>query len=140
ALMQSYLQRRTADGTLEIQTFACSGRVENNSQALLHCSVVKRESLPVSLDHVVLDGGSTCNFTTQDNDVRFSFDVPPRASQTFSLVYHNDFVLADVKGGWRREFGVFLRRRLSDARDNYLSKSQTLLSLANYVYEHSRGK
>src|SRR5208282_1976318 len=37
ALMQSYLQRRTADGTLEIQTFACSGRVENNSQALLHC-------------------------------------------------------------------------------------------------------
>jgi len=139
-LMQSYLQRRTTEGTLEIQTFACSGMVKNNSQASLRCLVVKREGLPVSLDHVVLDGESTCNFTAQNGDVRFSFDVPPRAFRTFSLVYHNDFGLADVNGGWRRDFGVFLRRRLSDARDNYLSKSQTFLSLANYVYERMRRK
>lgn len=129
AIESSYLQRHPKDGTMEILAYAMSGQVNNDSEAPLCSSIMRRNVGQVALDHVVLDGKPILDFSIQTDNVRFSFILPPSTSSAFSWVYRNDFGFSNLDRGWQQRFKVFLRRRLSENRDNFLSKSPSLLSL-----------
>ena len=75
------------------------------------------------------DGTQFPRVRIDDTEIRILAELPAGASQTFSVVYRNDHA-ALGKPGFMWDAKAFLRRRLCEVRDNYLSKHQHVLTLA----------
>src|SRR5271168_462583 len=130
AVENSYLRRWTPDGTLQIRAYSSSGQIENTSKNLLRCFVEWPGQGGIPVERVVLDGVPCPEVRTDDKSIRFSFDLPPEESRKFSVIYRNDFGISDTNRRVPWKVKAFLRRRLSELRDNHLSKNPHLLSAA----------
>jgi hypothetical protein len=130
AVENSYLRRWTPDGNLQVRAYATAGKIENALENLLHCSVEWPGHGEIPVEKVLLDGTPSAYTRTDDKGIRLSFEVPSGESRQFSVVYQNNFGLSDAnrRVPWRAK--AFVRRRLSELRDNHLSKSPQLLSVA----------
>jgi hypothetical protein len=126
---KSILTRKAPDGTYYIRAYSGTVQVSNDT-------VLSRRYLVewagccdgVSIKEVLVDG-MDCPFEIDDAGLRISMELAPRSSRTVSLVYRND--QAPVRSiGLRWKLRAFLRRRLSEFRDNYLSRNRGLLTAA----------
>ncbi len=126
----SYLRRWTPDGTFHIRAYSSTGQIENASKNLLRCSVEWPGQGGIPAERVVLDGAPCPDVRTDDKGIRFSFDLPSEESRKFSVIYPNNFELSDANRRVPWKVKAFFRRRLSELRDNHLSKNPHLLSAA----------
>jgi hypothetical protein len=126
----SYLRRWTKDGTLEVRAYTNAGKIENTSKNILRCSVEWPGYGEIPAEKVLLDGAPWHDSRTDDKGTRLFFDVSPGGSREFSVVYQNNFGLSDANRRVPWKAKAFLRRRLSELRDNHLSKSPGLLAFA----------
>lgn len=133
AVENSYLSRRAPDGTIQIRAYSNAGRIENASDTLLRCSVEWPRPSEFPVDRVLLDGMPWPDTRIDDRGIRLSFDLPLRESRKFSVVYRNDFGLSDANRRVQWKAKAFLRRRLSEFRDNHLSKKPRVLALAQFL-------
>jgi len=133
AVENSYLRRWTTDGILEIRAYANEGKIENVSENPLRCSVEWIGLGEIPVEKLLLDGTAWHDARTDDKGTRLSFDVSPRGSREFSVVYQNNFGLSSANRRLPWKANAFLRRRLSELRDNHLSKSPQLLSVAKLL-------
>jgi hypothetical protein len=130
AVESSYLRRWTKDGTLEVRAYTNAGKIENISKTILRCSVEWPGHGEIPAEKVLLDGAPWHDTRTDDKGPRLFFDVSPGGSREFSVVYQNNFGLSDANRRVPWKAKAFFRRRLSELRDNHLSKSQGLLAAA----------
>jgi hypothetical protein len=130
AVEDSYLKRWTPDGTLQIRAYSSAGRIENDSKNLLRCFVEWPAQGEIPVERVLLDGVPWPDARTDDEVIRCPFDLPPEESREFSVIYRNNFGLSDANRQFPWKVKAFFRRRLSELRDNHLSKSPRLLSAA----------
>jgi hypothetical protein len=126
----SILMRRAPDGTHHVRAYSGTVRISNDSGSIRRYSIEWGDSSDgASIEQVLMDGTPCCGFEIDDAKLRLSVDLAPGSSQTFSLVHRN--IHATVRNlGLRWNAQAFLRRRLSEVRDNYLSKNQRLLKAA----------
>jgi hypothetical protein len=136
AIENSYLRRRTPEGTLQVRAYSNTGKIENPSDSVLRCSVEWPRCNGSSLERVLIDGMPWVDTRMDSGGIRVSFDVPPRGSRKFSVRYRNDFGMSDVNRGVQWRANAFFRRRLSEIRDNHLSKNPHLLSVAKTLQRH----
>ena len=82
---------------------------------------------------LVLDWTAQPDPQSGDEEIHVSFAVPSGESRKFSFTCRNDFGLSDanLKLQWKAK--AFFRRRLSELRDNHLSKNPLLLSAAKVL-------
>jgi hypothetical protein len=82
-----------------------------------------------SIEQVLMDGTPSSDFEIASGGLRLPLQLGPKSSQTLSLVHRN--VQTTVRTlGLRWKSQAFLRRRLSEVRDNYLSKNPQILMAA----------
>ena len=81
------------------------------------------------VNHVLRNGKPYSEFETGDLRTSLEVTVEPNSTNTFSLV-HAAPALAPVRFGVRHKTRAFVRRRLSEIRDNYLSKNPSMLAAA----------
>jgi len=126
----SILMRRAPDETHHVRAYSGTVRISNDSRSTSHYSIEWGDSRDsASIEQVLMDGTPCCGFEIDDAGIRLSVELAPGSSRTFSLVHRN--VHAAVRNlGLRRNAQAFLRRRLSEVRDNYLSKNQHILTAA----------
>jgi hypothetical protein len=126
----SILTRRAPDGTHQVCAYSGTVRISNDSGSIRRYSVEWRGSCEgASIEQVLVDATPCNGFEIDNAGLRLSVELAPGSSRTFSLVYRNDQV-ASRSLGPRWKARAFLRRRLSEFRDNYLSKNQGLLTAA----------
>jgi hypothetical protein len=130
AVENSYLRRWTPEGTLQVRAYSRAGQIENPSENLLRCSVEWLRCGEISVERALLDGVSWPDARTDDKVIRSSFDLAPGELRKFSVVYQNNFGLSDANRRVQWKAKAYLRRRLSEIRDNHLSKRPHLLSVA----------
>jgi hypothetical protein len=130
AVMNSALKRRTPDGLFNVRAYSGTVRITNDGDSIERFSVEWSRAGQCSfVEQVLRDGAPDDSFAVDDSGIGLSVDMAPRSSQTLSVMYGNEF------SGFRRlglqwEAKAFLRRRLSEVRDNYVSKNQHLLTIA----------
>lgn len=126
----SILTRRAPDGTHHIRAYSGTVRISNDSGSIKRYLIEWGGSCDgSSVEQVLMDGTPYCGFEIDDAGLRLAVELAPGSSQTYSLVHRN--VHATVTNlGLRWNAQAFLRRRLSEVRDNYLSKNQHLLTTA----------
>jgi hypothetical protein len=129
----SILKRGAPDGTHHVRAYSGTVRISNDSGSIKRYSIEWADYCDsASIEQVLRDGTPCCGFEIDDAGLRLSVELTPGSSQTFSLVHRN--VHATVRNlGLRWTAQAFLRRRLSEVRDNYLSKNQHLLTAAKAI-------
>jgi hypothetical protein len=126
----SILTRRMPDGTHHLRAYSGTVRLSNDSNSIKRYSIEWGESWSGMLIEQVLMDGTPCSGLEIDHaGPQLAVALPPRSSRTFSLVHQR---LHGSAGhlGLRWNVRAFLRRRLSELRDNHLSKNQRLLAAA----------
>jgi hypothetical protein len=136
AVDNSILIRTAPDGTYHVRAYSGTVRISNGSGFTRHYSIEWGNFCNgESIEQVLVDGTPYFGFEIDDAGLRLSLDVTPSSSHALSLIYRN--VNATVKNpGLRRNAQAFLRRRLSEVRDNYLSKNHRLLATAKAFQRH----
>lgn len=130
AVSSSILTRKEWDGTLQVRAFAGNVQISNDSKSTQRCSVEWNNSDDgVAIDHVRVDGTPCKDNEIDDRVLRVNVEMAPDCSRDVSLVFRNDLGTGE-RLGIRWKARAFLRRRLSEFRDNYLSKNQGLLEAA----------
>jgi hypothetical protein len=126
----STLTRRTPDGTHHVRAYSGTVRISNDSGSNRRYSIEWGDSSDkAAIEQVLVDGTPGRRFEIDDAELRLSVDLAPGSSQAFSLVYRNvNTTVRSLSLRWNVQ--AFLRRRLSEVRDNYLSKNQRLLAIA----------
>ena len=135
-LRNTILWKRTADGINHIRAYSRTVEVSSDSLLATRYSVEWQQTPQptASVGKVLLDGGTELDFVSDQDQIQVSVDLPPGCSRTISLVQN-------VTPGKMRSLGlrynakVFLRRRLSEVRDNYLSKNSRILATAKAVQQ-----
>lgn len=133
----SVLHRREAGGSLHLKAYAANAIVE------LPCATRERVRIhwsdsghPAATD-VRRNGISSVPFESDQSEISISVVIEPDSEENFSIYYKDeDRVYASV--GLRHSVRAFLRRRLSEVRDNYISRSPRLLETARALQKRVR--
>ncbi|MGD1102102.1 MAG: hypothetical protein ABSA59_08540 [Terriglobia bacterium] len=130
AVDNSILKRRTPDGTVQVRAYSSNVRIANHSASVERFSIAWGQPGQHSpFDHVLRDGTRFPGVEVNDTGIRVLAELAPGTSQTFSAVYRNGHATHGSLGFWW-DAKAFLRRRLCEVRDNYLSKNQHVLTAA----------
>ena len=125
----SILRRTAPDGKHHVRAYSGTVEISNPSNSIKTLSIEWGAWDAVAVEQVLTNGTSCRGFEAGDAGVRLSAELAPGRSQTFHLDHQNEGA-AVTSLGLRWNARAFLRRRLSEARDNYLSKNQHLLRAA----------
>jgi hypothetical protein len=126
----SVLMRKVSDGSYEVRAYSGTVRISNDSQAAHRYSLEWGGSCDGALiERLEVDGAPCHDFEIDSAGVRLSVELAPGSLRTFSLIYRNDRTATRGLGPrWKAR--AFLRRRLSELRDNHLSKNQRIFVAA----------
>ena len=126
----STLARKAPDGTYHVRAYSGTVRVANDSHSLRRY-IIEWEGVcgGDAVAQVLMDGIPCDGFEIDDSLLRLPVELAPGRSSTFTVVYHNHRAAVSTLGlRWNTQ--AFVRRRLSEVRDNYFSKNQHLLTAA----------
>jgi hypothetical protein len=125
----STLRRTAPDGTHHVRGYSGMVTVSNTSRSTRRYSIEWSGCESDSIEQVLVDAAPISEFELNDGWLRASVDVAAGASRMIALVRRNGH--ATIRNlGLRRKARAFIRRRLSEVRDNYLSKNEHLLTAA----------
>jgi hypothetical protein len=124
AVLNSTLRRRTPDGVCHVRAYSRAVQIVNDGDSPGRFLVEWSHSSECPPIEQVLQGGAPIHsFAVDDSTIRLSVELVPRSCQTLSIAHRNDY--SSLEGlGFLWSSKAFIRRRLSEARDNYISKNQ----------------
>jgi len=132
AVSNSILRRVGPDGEHHVRAYSGTVEMSNPSCLIRPLSIEWDAYASSAVEQVLMNGTPCCGFQADDAGIRLSSEMSPGSSRTFHLFHRNKRV-AVTSLGLRWNARAFVRRRLSEARDNYLSKNQHLLSAAKNI-------
>jgi hypothetical protein len=127
-ISNTYLQRRVSQDTIECQILTNHQILHNQEFAWKQYIVLKREDDEVPIKAVSV-GGRRYPFVVEGNYLRLRVDVAPNSAVEVSIDYNNMYQYSREVKSLRRNVKVYLRRHLSELRDNYLCRHDGLLAL-----------
>jgi hypothetical protein len=140
AVLNSTLRRKTPNGVCHVRAYSNVVPIANDSDSPRRYLVEWSHSAESSPVEQVLQGGAPIpSFEVDESTIQLSVELDPRSRQTFSVIYRNDY--SSVEGlGLLWSAKAFIRRRLSEARDNYISKSGFAMTVAQALRRHVLSK
>lgn len=130
AVSGSFLRRQISPGSVQLRAFARCIRVENPDSAAKQFQI--EWSYPASkssLDGVYRNDLRRVEHRADETWIYISALIDAGSSEVFSI-RHRETDAPLARTGFRYATRAFVRRRLSEVRDNYLSKSPTLQAAA----------
>jgi hypothetical protein len=134
AARNSVLRRREPDGTYRIRAYSRTVRLMNDAASRERFLIEWDQPGEAESVEKVLRNGRPCDRSGDQAGISVSADLDPGSADSFSLVYRSTG-LAGARFGVRHAVRAFLRRRLSEVRDNYLSKNPRLLGAARTLQQ-----
>jgi hypothetical protein len=132
---ESILCKRTANGSHHVRAYARCLRITNDSKSHRRVLIEWKYPQDDASEERVLHNGTPCkSFASGDSGIHGMFDMDPGTSETFSLDCKNPYPLYRSTS-LRVTARAFVRRRLSEMRDNVLSKNPELLAAAKTVQQ-----
>jgi hypothetical protein len=139
AVRRSVLQRRESGGSYYVQAYSRSVQVSNRSANSRRLIIEWHDpSQDNSIDKVLRNGLPYGQSLINQTGARVDVCLEAGDSENFSLL-HRSSATTVSKPSLRHSARVFFRRRLSEARDNYLSHNPMLLATATKLRRRLKG-
>jgi len=132
-IKNTYLRRKEANGIIQIKAYANYILIKNASSKITKYYLTKYEDAEVPIDKIMIDKKKLVDFVISDKFINFSDEIEPGSRKNVEILYKNNFGFKYEEERGVAKCKIFLRRFLSETRDNYISKSELLLSMANIV-------
>jgi hypothetical protein len=130
AVKRSVLQRSELGGSYRVRAYSHSVHVSNGAAGDRRFIIEWNDpSQDGSIENVSWNGLAFSESVIGQAGACVDVNLKPGSLEEFSLV-HRSNMLPLIKSSLRHSVRVFLRRRLSEARDNYLSRNPVLLGAA----------
>jgi hypothetical protein len=133
AIENSWLRHRGENGQVEVRVYSKTSRISNTSDTPMHYVVEWPERGARDIQKVELDGGPCEYLWTDYGSVRFPLTLAPGESRPVSVVHENKFGVSKMNPRFSWTAKAFMRRRLSEIRDNHLSRNPHILSAAKFL-------
>jgi hypothetical protein len=131
-LERAHLEKTDSNGVVQVKFYTHVLRLQNRSNAPLHYVLRKREAGGIPVNRVLIDGVAL-PFSFVGDDLMFELDLPSGSETVITVVYEDslreavgDFTLMEC-------FNAFIRRHLTEFRDNHISKSKFLMHISRIV-------
>ncbi|MEO5925016.1 MAG: hypothetical protein ABIR70_14440 [Bryobacteraceae bacterium] len=125
----SFLERYSPDGIRRIRAFSGVVQAANSGTARQAITMEwpNDESMPAGKE--ILQDLVPIPSESNADCVRIAVTLDPGAGSVFSMLQSNPYPMLEGLG-FRRQAKAFVRRRLSEVRDNYLSQNPRVLAVA----------
>jgi len=136
AMESTCLERSTSNGISWIRPYATRAKVPNPTTSSLQCIAEWPQASQVGHAPATptLDGIQSDPIEDDAEAIRMRFDIAPGGSRTIALKYNSNLSAPHTcESPFRPSMKIHLRRRLSELRDNYLSRSPAMMALVNSV-------
>jgi hypothetical protein len=130
-VQRTYLQKRVSRDTIACKIFGNRHVIRNAEPTAKRYIIVKPEDSDIPIESVAVNGNAH-PYQLEDSLLRLCVDIPANSSVQIAIDYRNthSFVSVNHAQPFKQHFKVYLRRYLSELRDNHLAKHDKLLSLA----------
>jgi hypothetical protein len=135
----SYLMRSAGEGVLAVRMFSPEGSFQNPADTATQVSIEWQQG-GRRIDKLFVNDAPAANEVRGDRRTSVRFHLAPGEGSRFRIVFRNDLPDSDYRFGRKWKVRALLRRRLSEFRDNYLSKSPGLLAAAKVLQRRFLGK
>jgi hypothetical protein len=127
---------RRASNACHVHAYSRTVRVSNEWDSTQRFTVEwEKSGEGTAVERMLQDGIASSDFQADGAGTRVSLDLAAGTSQTFSVVHRNGYATLGSLGiRWNTR--AYLRRRLSEVRDNYLSKNAPALAAAKTLKRH----
>jgi len=134
ALASSGLMRTISPGMCRIRSYSSCVQISNDGDSPRRLSV-EWPYPPGSpmVDAVLQDGKNDYPFDLVNSEIKLSTEIAGRSSASYSVRYRNDYPRLRSLG-FRWNAKAFVRRRLSEVRDNYASRSKFLMKCGDIIH------
>lgn len=132
-IKNTYLRRKDENGITQIKAYTSRAVIKNISSKISKSYITKYENGEVPIDKVTINGKTLDYFVNSDKFINISVEIEPGSREYFEILYKNNFGFKDEEESHVKNYKIFFRRFLSEIRDNYVSKSDLLLSMANFA-------
>jgi hypothetical protein len=127
-LSRACLRRQFSKDTVYTRIWTNHHVIENETSTSKRYIVVKSESTETPIRHVTVED-QPVDFVIEEGLMKLAVDVPPRAARVIRVTYSNSLPMVARRVGLRTRLAIQGRRRLSEFRDNVLSRQERLLTL-----------
>jgi hypothetical protein len=135
ALKNSILRKQAPDGVKCIRAYSRTIEITGEPEKEGRYMVEWETSTPFPGRQVFMDGVPIPFPDVESGAVRVPVDVPAGCTRTLSMAW-NAVPDKTQSLGLRHNAKAFVRRRLSEIRDNYLSKNPRILATARSMHQH----
>lgn len=126
-IRRSFQTHKLPNHAAQVRMFANDLMMENASAEPREAVIVKQEADPERVEAVMVNETSV-GFTVEEENVQFKVSVPPRAAAEIRITYDHAKTPEQRDDGLANRARIYIRRYLSEFRDNYLSRSELLHS------------
>jgi hypothetical protein len=136
-VMNTYLQKTASPDVIECKIFSNRHIIRNLDAAPKTFLISKQDDNLTTMVKSIETNGNPTSYSSEGGAVQFCVDIPASGAVEVAIHYCNDSQYRALPRNQLREVRICVRRYLSEVRDNYISKNEKLLSLANRIM--SRG-
>lgn len=116
ALQAGLLQKFNDRGSLEVEMFASTQRLQNPTPNPLKATVVRKEMHPELLESVILNDTPVA-WSTRDGQIAFDCELPPHGEVEVQMIPKRQPSAGNTRANLQHRFKVLVRRVLSETRD-----------------------
>lgn len=127
---RSYLQRYEGNNTIRVRIYSSRAIIENTSDTVMEYLVTKDEAGDVPIERVTVNGREI-SYEANGQLINVSIEVEPKQKARLQITYRDNYCLERNGIGQAGGIKIFIRRHLSEIRDNYISKSKPVFSVLN---------
>jgi predicted DNA-binding ribbon-helix-helix protein len=131
-IRNTYLQRTISSEEIECQIFTNYQVIFNKESVEKKYIIRKNEDGVVPVKKVFING-KNYPYRIEEKNINIYVDVPSKSSIEIIILYENMYKHKREKRDIRSDMKVYIRRYLSEFRDNYIHRSETLLNLLYIV-------
>ena len=128
-IRRSCLEKISFDGTNNIKIYANECEIKNTSETYNKYFIKKKECSEVPVSSVTMNGKDT-SYILENQCLKLTIEVPPKTTANLKITYKDIYPYITGKDTLKEQTEVWIRRHLSELRDNYISKSELLLSIS----------
>lgn len=127
-LENTYLQQYEDSDMINVQLFTKTVIIKNIHNQKKTYNIFKYETNNIPIKNVLLNG-KRIDYKIEKDNLRLILEIKPKEKAVLDIIYKDKFPYYSGKKNKREKIKIFIRRHLSEIRDNYVNKNQFLNNL-----------
>jgi len=128
-IIQNYYLERNMIKSKQVRIFANQVIIRNDSNKEILYRIFKQEDGTIPIEKILINE-QKADYTYKNDLIYLKAVIQPNEKIEIRILYNNFFGISE-KPGLVDDFKLLMRRLLTEVRDNYLSKNETLSKIAS---------